>query len=169
MQCRPLPTILDIEASGFGRNSYPIEIGFVRPDGSPFCTLIHPQSDWQHWDEQACRLHGIQREHLLTHGKPPSQVARLLNEQLGGQTVYSDGWANDYTWLSILFDAAELTPRFKLENLQILLDEHDTVLWHVTKDLVQQENAIERHRASSDARLLQLTLQKLHELRQTHQ
>ena len=29
-------------------------------------------------------------------------VARRLNEQLAGQTVYTDGWANDYTWLSAL-------------------------------------------------------------------
>ena len=26
--------VLDIEASGFGRGSYPIEIGFVLPDGN---------------------------------------------------------------------------------------------------------------------------------------
>ena len=47
------PTALYVEASGFGRNSYPIEAGFVQPDGDGFCTLIHPEPDWTHWDPQA--------------------------------------------------------------------------------------------------------------------
>ena len=41
----PLPTILDIEASGFGRGSYPIEIGFSAGDGVLFCGLIVPEHD----------------------------------------------------------------------------------------------------------------------------
>ena len=35
-----LPTILDIEASGFGPGSYPIEIGFVTGAGKAWCSLI---------------------------------------------------------------------------------------------------------------------------------
>ena len=38
-----VPTILDLEASGFGRDSYPIEVGYVLPDGSSFCSLIRPR------------------------------------------------------------------------------------------------------------------------------
>lgn len=41
-----LPTILDIEASGFGRGSYPIEVGFVAGDGTLFCGLVRPEPDW---------------------------------------------------------------------------------------------------------------------------
>ena len=36
------PIIIDIEASGFGRGSYPIEVGLVLPDGTPHCFLIAP-------------------------------------------------------------------------------------------------------------------------------
>ena len=60
-----LPTVLDIEASGFGRDSYPIEIGYVLPDGSGYCTLVHPEAAWTHWDPQAQRLHGITRVAVL--------------------------------------------------------------------------------------------------------
>ena len=31
-----LPIIIDIEASGFGRGSYPIEIGYHMPDGESY-------------------------------------------------------------------------------------------------------------------------------------
>ena len=30
---RIVPAVLDIEASGFGRDSFPVEVGFVLPDG----------------------------------------------------------------------------------------------------------------------------------------
>ena len=40
------PAVLDVEASGFGRSSYPIEIGVVFPDGHAYCTLIRPESHW---------------------------------------------------------------------------------------------------------------------------
>ena len=34
------PAVLDIEASGFGVGSYPIEVGFVLPDGQSYCSLL---------------------------------------------------------------------------------------------------------------------------------
>ena len=92
------------------------------------------------------------------------EVAHQINRQLAGQTVYSDGWANDYSWLGALFDAADMTPAFKLENLRALLDEQQADQWHTVKAQVSSENGIQRHRASADARLLQLTLIRLRTL-----
>jgi hypothetical protein len=155
------PAVLDIEASGFGRRSYPIEVGVVLPDGQTFCTLVRPQADWTHWDPQAEQVHGIARDLLHTRGRPAVEVAQVLNERLAGQTVYSDGWANDYSWIGILFDAAEMSPRFKLENLRALLSDDEAERWHRVKDQVCAECAITRHRASADARLLQLTVLRL--------
>ena len=106
----PAPTVLDIEASGFGRGSYPIEIGYCLPNGETFCTLIKPEPEWQHWDAEAEKLHHIQRDMIFQRGKPVYEVARLLNAGLKGQTVYSDGWANDYSWMGALFNAAEISP-----------------------------------------------------------
>lgn len=110
------PAILDMEASGFGRNSYPIEVGYVLPYGQSFCTLIRPASDGTHWDAAAQALHGISRDLMIERGRSVAQVAAHLNEHLQGLTVYSDGWANDYRWLAALFDAANQQPTFRLEN-----------------------------------------------------
>ncbi len=152
------PAILDIEASGFGRASYPIEVGYVLPDGSSFCTLVSPSSDWTHWDPNAEQLHHISRDLLSERGRPADEVARRLNDDLRGLTVYSDGWANDYTWLAILFDAAGMAPSFKLENIRRLLAEDEAERWHGAKEVVRNEIGLVRHRASADARLLQLTV-----------
>lgn len=155
------PTVLDVEASGFGRNSYPIEIGFVLPDGHTYCTLVRPEPHWSHWDPHAEGLHHISRHLIETRGLAASEVAHMLNARLAGQTVYSDGWANDYTWIATLFEAAGMSPRFRLENLRALLSEHEAEHWHSIKAQVNAERGPHRHRASSDARVLQLTLQRL--------
>jgi hypothetical protein len=157
----PAPTVLDVEASGFGRNSYPIEIGFVLPNGHAYCTLIRPESHWTHWDAQAEATHHIPRALLVQRGLAVPEVARTINAQLAGQTVYSDGWANDYSWLGALFDAADMSPAFKLENLRALLDDQQADQWHTVKAQVSTERGVQRHRASADARLLQLTLLRL--------
>jgi hypothetical protein len=159
-----LPTVLDIEASGFGRKSYPIEIGFILPDGQTFCTLIRPEPEWTHWDAGAEHLHHISREIVMQRGRPAIEVAQLLNEHLRGQIAYSDGWANDYTWLNVLFDVADMTPRFKLENLRVLLQESQADRWHDVKQQVTEELGQMRHRASNDARVLQRTVQRVREL-----
>lgn len=156
-----LPVVLDVEASGFGRHSYPIEVGFVGPDGQSFCTLIRPELGWTHWDPAAEEVHHIPRAVLVRRGRPADEVARLLNHHLRGLTVYSDGWSNDYSWLGLLFDTADLVPAFRLENLRLLLRDHEADQWHEVKQQVLQETGPQRHRASADARVLQLTLMRL--------
>jgi hypothetical protein len=156
-----LPAIVDVEASGFGRGSYPIEVGFVESEGQCFCSLIRPPADWQHWDEKAEALHGISRAALLAHGKPPEWVAAEMNARLRGQTVYCDGWGNDYPWLARLFDRAEMTPAFRLEDLRRLLNEEEAARWHQLTQRVRSEQSVSRHRASTDARVLQLSLLRL--------
>ena len=64
-----LPVIIDIEASGFGRGSYPIEIGYYQPDGQSFCSLIRPDPAWTHWDDSAEQVHGIARPLLDIDGQ----------------------------------------------------------------------------------------------------
>tara|TARA_B100000809_G_scaffold12879_1_gene11818 strand:- start:1149 stop:1406 length:258 start_codon:yes stop_codon:yes gene_type:complete len=38
------PFIIDVEASGFGAESYPIEIGIALAEGSKYCALIIPSA-----------------------------------------------------------------------------------------------------------------------------
>lgn len=155
------PAILDLEASGFGRHSYPIEAGFVLPDGRSFCTLIRPEPDWTHWDPAAEQVHGIARDTLERHGRGAAEVARLLNEALRGQVVYTDAWAHDYPWMHALFAAAGLQPSFRLESLRRLLSEAEAEAWDEAKQRVSDEDGTQRHRASHDARLLQQTWRRL--------
>jgi len=151
------PAFLDIEASGFGRDSYPIEIGFVLPDGEAWCTLVRPEPEWTHWDPAAALLHGITRDLALRHGRPAVDVARDLPRRLRGLTVYSDGWAHDYAWLALLFEAGGRAPAFRLDHLRNTLGEAEAQAWQATRQRVLDERPIARHRASSDARVLQLT------------
>ena len=154
----PLPTIIDIEASGFGRGSYPVEVGFVAADGALFCGLVRPEPDWLHWDAAAEALHGISRELLQQHGKPARWIAEQLNTRLRGQTVFCDGWGHDYTWLARLYDAVDMRPSFKLDDLRKLLSEDEAERWKGVTEAVRARQQLTRHRASSDARVLQLAL-----------
>lgn len=157
---RPLapPCVLDIEASGFGRQSYPIEVGYVLPDGQSRCTLLQPAPDWTHWDPGAQQVHGISRQTLVTHGRPLSEVAQMLNRDLAGQTVYCDGWAHDYAWLAALFDAAGMSARFRLESVNLLLPEDSLARLDQARQVAQKALGLTRHRASNDARALQQAL-----------
>ncbi len=157
----PAPIVIDFEASGFGRGSYPIEVGFVMPDGRGDCMLIRPAADWQHWDPAAEALHHISREALARFGRPVTDVVDRLESQLHGRIVYSDGWGNDYSWLSTLYDAADRQPGFRLDSLQKLLTADELDRWDDEKAAVFDGHARERHRASADARLLQAVVMRL--------
>lgn len=161
-----IPTIIDLEASGFGSKSYPIEVGFTLPNGRSECTLIRPAPGWVHWDESAYAVHGISRELLLAFGKPVDQVALWLNQQLKGTTVYSDAWGHDYAWLAVLFDAANLTPSFKLDHLASIMPECEAARWTQLHQTIELELGLKRHRASNDALMLQRTWVRLMESNQ---
>jgi hypothetical protein len=154
----PLPVIIDIEASGFGRGSFPIEIGYYMPDGQSYCTLIRPEPGWTHWDDSAEKVHGITREILADHGKPADEVCLALNRSLRDQGVYCDGWAHDYVWLNVMYDAVGLIPSFQLKDLRELLNDCSKSLWHPTREQIEARLALRRHRASGDARILFETL-----------
>jgi hypothetical protein len=150
-----VPAILDIEASGFGRASYPIEIGYILADGTTFCTLIRPAPTWTHWDPKAESVHHIPREALARHGRSVAEVAALLNDRLRGQTLYSDAWGHDYPWLSALFEEAAMVPLFRIDSLRKVLTEDEASRWQPARDLIA------RHRASADAWLIQQTWLRL--------
>ena len=49
------------------------------------------------------------------------------------------------------------------ENLRVLLSEREAAYWDFLKRQVTQELRLQRHRASSDAKILQRTLMRLRE------
>ena len=156
-----LPAIIDLEASGFGRGSYPIEVGVRLQDGSIHALLIKPANSWEHWDESAQAIHGISREQLNSQGKNVREVAIFLNELCAGQTLYSDAWSFDSSWLGRLFDEAEIVQRFKLDTLMRLLNENELARWSDTKDAMAKELALDLHRAANDVQLLSETFKKV--------
>lgn len=158
------PTIIDVEASGFGRGSYPIEVGFITSSNQVGCTLIKPEDSWSSWSTDAEKVHGIDRRILFEKGKPIVEVALWLNENLQGETIYSDAWMNDMCWLGRLFDEAEVAQAFKLESLLSLLTEHEREHWAETYQLILLETKLIRHRASTDAKLIQETFLRIKQI-----
>lgn len=158
-----VPAIMDIEASGFGSSSYPIEIGYITETGERFCCLIKPHQDWVHWDEDAEGVHGISRQALLENGNDIRWVTTELNQRLANKTLYSDGWVVDSTWLNELYYRAGVSPTFRLSAIDMVLSELQMERWHLVKERLHAENVETRHRASSDAKVIQLTYQQTRE------
>jgi len=156
------PITIDVEASGFGSGSYPIEVGVALADGSRHCYLIAPARGWRDWDPEAEALHGISRECLDTHGRPVHDVASRLNALLGNRTVYSDAWSFDMSWIAKLFDAAAMLQRFRIADISELIALEQHAAWRSTKEGVGEQLGLQRHRASVDARILQETWLRLH-------
>ena len=154
------PFIIDIEASGFGDASYPIEIGVALDNGDKFCTLIIPASGWTHWDNEAEKVHHVSRDMLEAYGKSIHVVTEQLNELLTGRVLYSDGWVVDKPWLIKLFSAAGKAIQFTISPLEIILSEAQMAIWHTTKDQVIEELKLTRHRASNDAWVIQETYKR---------
>jgi putative intracellular protease/amidase len=155
---RPVqPLIIDLEAPGFGRDSYPIEVGVALDDDRKFCSLIRPQPQWAYWDHEAERVHGIARERLQQRGKPVAEVAAGLNRLLEAKTLYSDGWVADRPWLTRLFHAAGMAMNFRVSPLELILSEEQMARWHEVKQEVLASVEQRRHRASIDAWVVQQT------------
>lgn len=151
------PIILDIEASGFGSGSYPIEVGVAMPDGSLHAWLIRPLKEWTHWQPSAEEVHGISRERLQQEGQSLQEVANELNELLAGKTVFSDGWGVDRSWLARLFYEAGVIQAFKLDSIYSLLGEEQLERWQKTRENVLKETGMVPHRAGTDALIIQKT------------
>jgi len=152
---------IDVEASGFGQGSYPIEIGIAGPADDLVCFLVRPPAGWDHWDAKAEMLHGIARDTLFSYGREVDEVAKALNGRLAGQTAYTDAWGQDMPWLAKLFDVAGIVQRFRVESVVSLLSEAEQARWHPLKGAITDRLRLTRHRASTDARILKLTYEAL--------
>ncbi|MGB3725428.1 MAG: hypothetical protein WA981_06650 [Glaciecola sp.] len=151
------PSIIDVEASGFGAHSYPIEIGVVRNDGQRYCRLLKPFDDWCFWESSAQQVHGISRQQLFECGIDGVTMCRELNEFLGDTTVYSDGWVVDSPWVVSLYERASANMSFHISPLEMILSEPQMQKWHDTKHRVIDQLKLTRHRASNDALIIQQT------------
>jgi hypothetical protein len=163
MSSRLTPVFYDFEASSL--DGVPIEIGWATCDATGTIMsdgwLILPPAEWAIdavWDPDAEALHGITQAMLKAHGKPPFQVAQLLNTAVAGRDVFADS-PFDEAWLNQLFDAAGLEPTFQLRRMladlyidanarRLGLDQPAIDTLHSRAD----EVAPRTHRAEADAR-----------------
>ncbi len=114
---------LDLEASGLGAASWPIEVGWCFDGGAPETMLIRPDDEWprEAWDEHAASLHGLAYDVLEASGLAVGEVCARLNQALEGAAVYSDAPDWDGFWLYRLFAAAGARQRFSLCDFGDLL------------------------------------------------
>ncbi len=151
------PSIIDFEASGFGDESYPIEVGVALSSGQKYCALIKPASNWLYWDQNAEQIHGLCLKDLHAYGKPIPTVIRELSSFVDSRTLYSDGWVVDRPWLLKLYYQCGMTPSFFMSPLENILKEHQMEIWKQTKVQVITDLALTRHRASTDGVIIQET------------
>jgi hypothetical protein len=153
--------VMDIEASGFGRESYPIEIGIVLPDGTRYQSLVRPERDWRHWDNSAQDVHGIARSYLLKEGRPVQEICRDINAICNGLTLYSDCWVHDCHWFHALFNAAKMPALARCSAIEYLLDDHQQAQYQRVKSRMATRLALPLHRALNDAVIIQAALKEL--------
>ena len=142
---------IDLEASGLGADSWPIEVGWCFPDSAPCAHLIRTAPAWKDaaWDPKAEALHGVAREELARAGAAPEDVCDALNGALSGVRVYSDAPDWDGFWLYRLYQAARMRQAFELWDFRDLFA-------HLTFDQINdaraQASAVapHRHRAAAD-------------------
>ena len=145
--------VLDFEASGLSKSSYPIEVGVVG-DNSRYSSLICQEEPWSYWSKDSEAVHGIPVEELIKNGQSAITVAKELNRLLCGATVYSDCKKWDQFWLDVLFNQCGLTPTFQLHHLPDELSEDQGELFLAAYENIKNRGHYTEHRALDDALLI---------------
>ncbi len=144
----PYPCFIDVEASGFGPASYPIAVAWNDPGGEIQRLLIDPRPvpDWRQWDAAAEAIHGIERERLERNGWAPDYVLDRLNQELHGQSVFSDAPDFDAAWLRRLFHAVSQPLAFTIAEVDDLLIDimraADEPIWQVVLRIAELKREI---------------------------
>lgn len=153
----PARAFLDVEASGLGARSWPVEVGWAFDGGAPTAMLVRPRPEWSSdaWDPKAQALHGLDRERLEREGQDAREVCLAMNEALADAEVYSDAPDWDGFWLFRLFSAAGVRQRFSILDYgrmmrPLVAGESEALFRRVAR------LAPRRHRAGDDARHLEL-------------
>ena len=154
MPSADIPLIIDVEASGFGGASYPIEIGGARRR-TQVLRLDPARARLTHWDAEAERVHRIPRD---GPGLRPARERRRVTSPDPDRVP--DGWVVDKPWLTTLFHAVRIDMQFHVSPLELILSESQMDCWHREKDAVVASLHLSRHRASHDAWVIQETYRR---------
>lgn len=144
-----IPVIcIDIEASGLGPLSYPIEIAWkCGLSGESDSFLINPETgyNWTDWDETAEGLHGIAVDELLCEGISVRDACVRLNQNLEGKVVTSDAFDFDYFWIRRLYEAAMMKPVFEMQGIDKVLEGGQLIQYRLVANA-----QVRNHRAMDD-------------------
>lgn len=155
-----LPYFIDIEASGLGPASYPIEIGWSDSQGRVHSLLIRPDAYWLEageWSPESEYVHGLSLDLLLSEGVSPVEAWSRLIEICGREaTLFSDAVDFDRMWLAELAAAAhdelgamQLSPACELIHAPEPSPYLDALLYRARTQL-----GLRQHRAAEDVRAL---------------
>jgi len=147
--------IIDFEASGLSKQSYPIEVGLTN-GSDEYQALIKPMAHWQYWSDEAEAVHTLSKSQLESDGLNPAHVAHTLNNKLSGQPVYCDSVQWDGFWCNVLFADNSIHQQFEILDIEELLKDSDDHLEVFLAVRSQLENADEYtvHRALDDAKII---------------
>ncbi|MEO1252396.1 MAG: hypothetical protein AAFW81_08630 [Pseudomonadota bacterium] len=142
---------IDLEASGLGPASWPIEVGWCFVEGAPSTFLIKPDAGWsdEAWEPAAEALHGVARTNLDVDGVATGEICTALNAALKDAVVYSDAPDWDGFWLYRLFAAAKMRQRFELRDFAELFAAILPAEFEAAK-VAASDLAPHRHRAAAD-------------------
>ena len=153
-----LPRFIDFEASGLASASYPIEVAWSLPDGTVESHYIDPAPHWDYWDPEAEAVHRIPRHLLRDCGRSVAWVAERMNAVLAGATVYCDAPGMDRFWMTRLFEAAQIDPKFRMGSFWAIHPGATSNLPIYRGEEISQQADAERggrqHEAANDVRYL---------------
>ena len=146
--------VIDFEASGLSKKSYPIEVGITNGI-EHYSALIKPMSHWTYWETEAEKVHNISLDEIKEDGKDALSVAMKLNNILKNSTIYCDNIQWDGFWLNILFDDNGLSPTFKISDIQDMIKTGGQWRRFESKiNELEKSNLYTRHRALDDAKII---------------
>lgn len=172
LTCGDLPNVhddlvfLDVEASGLGVKTYPIQVGWANMGLQAWDHLIRPTEKWLtrfDWQIEAEEIHGLDQADLDRYGHDPRSVALAVNNALADRYVVSDAQSFDQAWLDVLYLAADVTPSFRLYSWEDLIlklsnDEPGRLMRIIHEEMPRAQNLVEAdgrfahtHRAGEDA------------------
>jgi hypothetical protein len=142
--------VVDVEASGLHPDSYPIEVGIfdLADPAKRISFYIKPEPQWTHWDYNAELIHGLSREQINEFGISVTEACERINAVCDSVMV-SDAPGFDANWLSVLYDAANMTPSFDIVGIETVVpwDKFSNCVSY----LAQQHRP---HRALADAEII---------------
>jgi len=134
------PLFLDIEASSYDDDAFPVSLAWSLPDGRIKTVLVMPDESWN-LDEVERLPFDIQ--HYYDQGFSTSDIAHEINIDLDGSTVYVDGIDPDELWLEKIFEACGIEPTFELARMDDLFIGHEYASQLEIKNAIAQQHGLD--------------------------